>query len=83
MVGASISAPVLLPHRGLLVPQVVYGIHDSGGFGQEPPTMFVVDNQRGIPLQDAMEEKYEGLVGRDERMFSRCGSSMISCRIQV
>ena len=45
--------------------------------------MFVVHNQSGMPLQDAMDGKFAGLVGRDEEMIVRCNSTAISLRIQV
>lgn len=86
--GATPAPPqpiLLLPPQGDLVPQMRYGIraNNRGRFHPEPPIMFAVGNQSGIPLQDAMEERYEGLVGRDEGMFVGCDSTAISFRIQV
>ena len=88
MVQAGIQLPVYtppLPPRRQLVPQAKYG--DKGnskrGFNREPPITFDVGDQNGMSLQDAMDEKYSGLVGRDDGMFVGCGCTAISLRIQV
>lgn len=74
----------LAPQR-VLVPQRKYGIRTSSkrGFHPEPPIKFSVENQDGMSLQDAMDEKYEGLIGRDDGMFLGCDCTAISLRIEV
>ena len=75
----------LLPPQGALVPQMRYDVraNNRGGFHPEPPIVFAVGDQSGIPLQDAIDGRFEGLVGRDEEMFVGCGCNSISLRIQV
>jgi hypothetical protein len=53
------------------------------GFLSEAPIQFSVGNQSGMSLQDAMDEKYEGLVGRDDGMFLGCDCTAISLRLEV
>lgn len=74
----------LAPQR-ILVPQRKYGIKTSSkrGFHPEPPIKFDVGGQNGMLLEDAMNERYEGLVGRDDGMFLGCNCTAISLRIEV
>lgn len=74
-----------LPLPRMLVPQRKYSIRANNrrGFNPEPPIMFAVGNQTGMSLQDAMDERYEGLVGRDDGMFVGCDCTAISLRIEV
>jgi hypothetical protein len=76
--------PFLTPRREL-VPQAMYGGKANGkkGFNRELPITFAVGDQDGMSLQDAMNEKYERLTGRDDGMFIGCGCTAISLRIQV
>jgi len=76
---------VPLPPQGILVPQRRYGIGAKGrrGFNPEPSIRFTVGNQSGMSLQDAMDERYEGLVGRDDGMFVGCDCTAISLRLEV
>jgi len=73
-----------LPQR-VLVPQRIYGMKTSSkrGFRREAPIKFAVGDQDGMLLQDAMDEKYEGLIGRDDGMFLGCNCTAISLRIEV
>lgn len=73
-----------VPQR-VLVPQRKYGIKTTSKrvFRPEPPIRFAVGNEEGMSLQDAMDEKYEGLVGRDDGMFLGCNCTAISLRIEV
>ncbi|KAF9785303.1 hypothetical protein BJ322DRAFT_822813 [Thelephora terrestris] len=75
----------LLPPRGDLVPQMRYGMRTNkkGGFCPAPPITFAVGNQSGILLQDAIDERFEGLLARDDGMFVGCRSTAISFRIQL
>lgn len=79
------TLPVPPLFRGVLVPQRKYSIKASSkrGFNPEPPIRFAVGNQSGMSLQDAMNEKYEGLDGRDDGMFLGCDCTAISLRIEV
>ncbi|KAF9649174.1 hypothetical protein BDM02DRAFT_3095106 [Thelephora ganbajun] len=52
------------------------------GFNPEPPIRFAIGDQSGMPLQDAMDERYEGLVGRDDGVFLGCDCTAISLRIE-
>lgn len=81
----TVPFPMLLPPRGLLVPQRKYKIKANGkrGFNAEPSIRFSVGNESGMSLQDAMDEKFEGLVGRDDGVFLGCDSTAISLRIEV
>ena len=74
-----------LPLPRVLVPQRKYSIRAKNrrGFNPEPRIQFDVGNQAGMSLQDAMEERYEGLVGRDDGMFVGCDCTAISLRIEV
>jgi hypothetical protein len=74
-----------LPPWRVLVPQrrYVVGANSRRGFNPEPPIMFAIGNQSGMSLQDAMDERYEGLVGRDDAMFIGCNCTAISLRIEV
>jgi len=73
----------LLP-RGLPVPQRQYRIKaGKRGFYPEPPIRFNIGNESGMSLQDAIDEKYEGLAGRDDGMFLGCECTAISLRIEV
>lgn len=78
-------APPPLPPRRELVPQAMYGgkANSKRGFNREPSITFAVDNQSGFSLEDAFNEKYEGLVGRDDGMFVGGGRTAISLRLQV
>lgn len=69
----------------MLVPQRKYEIKTSSkrGFRPEPPIRFAVGDQNGMSLQDAIDERYEGLVGRDDGMFLGCDCTAISLRIEV
>ena len=59
-----------VPQR-VLVPQRVFRIRGSRKreFRRESPIKFALKDQDGISLQDAMDEKYEGLIGRDDGTF--------------
>jgi hypothetical protein len=74
-----------LPPQPELVPQVKYGgrANTRRGFNRVPPITFAVGDRVGILLQDALNERYEGLVDRDDGMFVGCGCTAISLRIQV
>lgn len=80
----------LPPHREL-VPQVKYGgkANTKTRFTREPPITFAIGDQAGmtlqtgISLQDALDEKFVGLVDRDEGMFIGCRCTAISLRLQV
>jgi len=74
-----------LPPRRVLVPQRQYGIkaNNRRGFNQELPIRFTVGDRSGMSLQDAIDERYEGLVGRDDGMFVGCDCTAISLRIEV
>lgn len=78
------TLPLPLPPRRVLVPQRKYSIKASSkrGFNPEPSIRFAVGEQSGMSLQDAMDEKYEGLVGRDDGMFVGCDCTAISLRIE-
>ena len=67
------------------VPQVRYGVRANGGrrFNGELPITFAIGVQAGMSLHDAINERYEGLVGRDDEMFTTCECTAISLRIQV
>ena len=79
------TLPLPLPPQRIFVPQRKYSIKTNGrrGFNPEPPIMFSVGDQTGMSLQDAMDERYEGLVGRDDGMFLNCDCTAISLRIEV
>ena len=79
------TLPLPPPLRRVLVPQRKYGIkaNNKRGFNPEPPIRFAVGDQGGLSLQDAMDEKYEGLAGRDDGMFLGCDCTAISLRIEV
>lgn len=88
MVQGGIQVPLHippLPPRRELVPQARYGgkANSKRGFNREPPITFAVNDRDGMSLQDAMNEKYEGLEGRDDSMFVGCGCTAISLRLQV
>lgn len=74
-----------LPPRRVLVPQRQYSIKANSrrGFNPEPPIRFAVGDRSGMSLQDAINERYEGLVGRDDGMFVGCDCTAISLRIEV
>lgn len=74
-----------LPLRRELVPQARYGdkANSKRGFNREPSITFAVGTQDGMSLQDAMNEKYEGLVGRDDEMFVGWGCTAFSLRVEV
>ena len=80
-----IQVPLWTVPQPILVPQRMYGMKTSSkrSFRREPPIKFAVGDQNGMPLQDAMDEKYEGLVGRDDGMFLGCDCTAISLRIEV
>lgn len=80
-----IQVPLWTVPQRELVPQRMYGMKASSkrGFRREPPIKFAVGDQDGMSLQDAMDEKYEGLVGRDDGMFLGCDCTAISLRIEV
>ena len=72
-----------LPQR-VLVPQREYGVKTNiRNFHPKPPIRFAVGDHGGMSLQDAMDEKYEGLVGRDDGMFLGCDCTAISLRLEV
>jgi len=87
MVRGDVQVPLYtlpLPPRLEFVPQVKYGVkvNSKRGFNPQSPITFSVGGQGGMLLQDAMGEKYEGLVGRDDPMFPGCRRTAISLRIQ-
>ena len=67
----------------VLVPQRRIDTYSKRDFHPEPPILFAVGDQSGMSLEDAMNERYEGLVGRDDGMFVGCGCTAISLRIEV
>jgi len=75
---------ILPPPQRMLVPQRQYTIKSNGKrrFNPELPITFAVGDQSGMPLQDAMDERYEGLVGRDDGMFIGRERTAISLRIE-
>jgi hypothetical protein len=52
------------------------------GFNPHSPIMFAVGDRSGISLQDAMDENYRGLLGRDDGMFFGSSRTAISLRVQ-
>ena len=80
-----IQVPLWTVPPRVLVPQKMYGMKTSSKrrFRRELPIKFVVGGQDGMSLQDAMDQKYEGLVGRDDGMFLGCGCTAISLRLEV
>jgi len=83
--GVQVPLWTLPPPQRLLVPQRQYSIKANGKrrFNPEPPIRFAVGGQSGMPLQDAIDERYEGLVGRDDGMFLGRDCTAISLRIEV
>jgi hypothetical protein len=70
------------PQR-VLVPQRRIETYSKRDFHPEPPILFAVGDQSGMSLEDAMNERYEGLVGGDDGMFVGRGCTAISLRIEV
>jgi hypothetical protein len=70
------------PQR-VLVPQRRIETYSKRDFHPEPPILFAVGDQSGMSLEDAMNERYEGLVGRDDGMFVGRDCTAISLRIEV
>lgn len=83
--------PVTSGHRGPMVPQKRYKPHTSSDRRryveevqlEEPIPFFMLKpEEEGIPLVDAMHNRFARLVGRDDQMFADRGPS-ISVRINV
>lgn len=81
--------PVTSGHRGPMVPQKRYKPHTSSDRRryveevqlEEPIPFFMLKpEEEGIPLVDAMHNRFARLVGRDDQMFADRGPS-ISVRI--
>jgi len=83
--GTQVPLWTLPPPQRVLVPQRQYSIKANGKrrFNPEPPIRFAVGDQTGMPLKDAIDERYEGLVGRDDGMFLGRECTAISLRIEV
>ena len=80
---AGIQLPSWPVPQRVLVPQRMFRIETSSKrkFRPNPPIKFAVGNQDGMSLQDAIDEKYEGLIGRDDEMVF--DFTAISLRIEV
>ena len=67
-----------------LVPQKPYQSNTrQGGFTSSEVVQFIVNGRAGIRLSDALEEKWEGLDGRDDRSPFAGNRSQVIIRLQV
>jgi len=66
----------------IILPQRQYKARSKDIAHQYIPILFEVEGKIGMPLQDALDGKYSGLLNRDYPMFAGCGSS-ISVRLEV
>ena len=78
------SSDLVSLHLGELVPQVPYQSKNSplDEMNQAALILFVMRNMNGFPIKAALDEKYTGLVGRDDQIFSPHGPSSTTLRIE-
>ena len=66
-----------------LILQVTYKPARQTGFPGAEAIYFVVDGQEGVRLSDALEDKWTGFKGRDDRSLFESGRLQIIMRLHV